>query len=132
MRKWEIVAHLYHDGLTYEQTAERLGISVGTVSRHVEQIAWQIPGDQPPAWKVLRTAARLLELGYGNGDGPHYMPPDPRSMGGHPSGRAPPGLDPCLQACSSVPTPDEGSDDEESRKKWGPRLTRALAPGMPP
>jgi len=71
MRKWEIVAHLYHDGLTYAQIAERLGISVRTVARHVEEIAWQIPGDQDPAWKVLRVAHLLLEKGYGEPDAAH-------------------------------------------------------------
>jgi DNA-directed RNA polymerase specialized sigma24 family protein len=65
MRKWEIVAHLYHDGLTYEEIATRLGISPRTVTKHIEQIALRYPGEQPPAWKVLRAASTLLEMGYG-------------------------------------------------------------------
>jgi len=75
MRKWEIVAHLYHDGLTYAQIAERLGISVRTVTRHVEEIArktgaasrteaalWALSGrrsgDHQAGWRDNRRAAR--------------------------------------------------------------------------
>lgn len=72
MRKWEIVVHLYHDGLTYDQIAQRLEIKPRTVANHVEQIAARLPGDQPPAWKVMRVAARLIEMGYGEeGEKPH-------------------------------------------------------------
>ncbi len=62
--QFRVVALLWHDQLDYAGIAERLGISVRTVRMHVEYAARDLPGKGPPAWKLLRYADELLELGF--------------------------------------------------------------------
>ena len=56
---------MWHDELNYAMVAARLDISERTVMAHIERVAQHLPGHGQPAWKVLRHAEKLLELGFG-------------------------------------------------------------------
>jgi DNA-directed RNA polymerase specialized sigma24 family protein len=64
--QFRVIALLWHDQMDYDHIANRLGISVRTVRMHIEYVARDLPGQGPPAWRVLRYAEDLLELGYSN------------------------------------------------------------------
>ncbi len=66
--QFRVVALLYHDELDYRLIGERLGLSIRTVKAHVEHVSQSLPGHGPPAWKVLRYAEELIEMGF-EGDG---------------------------------------------------------------
>jgi DNA-directed RNA polymerase specialized sigma24 family protein len=62
--QFRVIALLWHEELDYERIAARLGIGVRTVRMHIEYVARDLPGQGPPAWRVLRYAEDLLELGF--------------------------------------------------------------------
>lgn len=66
--QFRVVALLWHEQMDYPLIAERLGITSRTVKMHVETISRNLPGHGPPAWKVLRHAGALLELGFDGDD----------------------------------------------------------------
>jgi hypothetical protein len=66
--QFRVVALLYRDEMDYERIATHLGIRSRTVKMHIECVSRDLPGHGPPAWKVLRYAEELLEMGF-EGDG---------------------------------------------------------------
>jgi DNA-binding transcriptional ArsR family regulator len=62
--QFRVVALLYHNAMSYPMIAEAIGISIRTVRHHIASAALWLPGHGDPAWKVLRHADKLLELGY--------------------------------------------------------------------
>ncbi len=66
--QFRVVALLWHDHLDYAGIAAKLNIRPRTVKAHVECVARDLPGDGPPAWRVLRHAEDLLDMGFA-GDG---------------------------------------------------------------
>jgi FixJ family two-component response regulator len=66
--QFRVVALLFHDALDYARIAQQLSIRVRTVKMHVECVARELPGHGPPAWKVLRHAEALLEMGFEGDD----------------------------------------------------------------
>jgi predicted transcriptional regulator len=52
---------LLHAGLTCPAIARRLGITERTVRRHVQDIAQEIRGEQPPIRRIVQNARELLE-----------------------------------------------------------------------
>lgn len=62
--QFAVVALLYRDELDYPEAARRLNVRIRTIRMHVEYVARDLPGRGPPAWKVLRYAERLLEMGF--------------------------------------------------------------------
>jgi DNA-binding NarL/FixJ family response regulator len=59
-RQRDVVA-LLHAGLTCPAIARRLGITERTVRRHVQDIAHEIRGEQPPIRRIVQNARELLE-----------------------------------------------------------------------
>jgi len=67
-QQFRVVALLYHNELSYPLIARELGISVRTVRAHIASAANWLPGHGDPAWKVLRYADKLLDLGFNEED----------------------------------------------------------------
>lgn len=66
--QFRVVALLWHEQMDYPLIASRLGITSRTVKMHIECVSRDLPGHGPPAWKVLRHAEELLELGFDGDD----------------------------------------------------------------
>ena len=58
-RQRDVVA-LLDAGLTCPQIAERLGIAVKTVRRHVDDIAKRVPGELTPLKRIRQHASELI------------------------------------------------------------------------
>lgn len=63
-QQFRVVALLYHNAMSYPMIARELGISIRTVRGHVAGAALWLPGHGDPAWKVLRWADTLLDMGF--------------------------------------------------------------------
>lgn len=54
------VVRLLAEGLSCPEVARRLAIALPTVRQHVRDIAARLPGDDRPALRRVRSAARTL------------------------------------------------------------------------